>query len=366
MPSAVALLGRVDFPTDGIRDYCTFLGQALQRHDIVLSQVRVQWFEHGWIRALRQLSTECVEWRGKWVLVQYTALAWSRRGFPWGPLAALAILHRKGARVAVVFHDAIPFAGAGLYHRARTRFQIWVMRRLALHSDQAVSFLPIERMPWAHSDSLLGKFVTIPIGANLPEPEIGEREPSARASDGLTLAIFGVTAQDSGTLLGEVSDIAYVVKRAAKNASHFRLIVLGRGSSEAEHLLKNELQDLDIEISVLGLLPADRIAGILTAADAMLFVRGYVSGRRGTAIAGIVCGLPVVAYAGSETGFPVTEAGLELAPEGDREALASALTRVMTDKDFRQELRRRSVGARTEYFSWNKIAQQFAIGVFKT
>jgi glycosyltransferase involved in cell wall biosynthesis len=366
MPSAVALLGRVDSPTDGIRDYCMFLGEALRRHGIKLSQVRVQWFENGWIRALRQLSTESVEWRGQWVLVQYTALAWSRRGFPWGPLAAVAILRRKGARVAVVFHDTIPFGGAGLYERARTWFQIWVMRRLALHSDRAVSVLPIERMPWAQLDSLRRKFVTIPIGANIPEPDFGEREPGAPASDGLTLVIFGVTARDPETLLGEVSDIAYAVKRAAKNASHFRLIVLGRGSSESEPLLKKELQNLGIEISVLGLLPADRISGILAAADAMLFVRGYVSGRRGTAIAGIVCGLPVVAYAGSETCFPVTEAGVELAPEGDREALASALTRVMIENDFRQELRRRSIRARTEYFSWSKIAQQFAVGVFKT
>jgi glycosyltransferase involved in cell wall biosynthesis len=366
MPSAVALLGRVDFPTDGIRDYCTFLGEALHLHGVELNQVRVQWFEHGWIRALRQLSTECVEWRGQWVLVQYTALAWSRRGFPWGPLAAVAILRRKGARVAVVFHDTIPFAGAGLYDRARTRFQIWVMRRLALHSDRAVSVLPIGRMPWAQSDSLRRKVVTIPIGANIPEPDLGERKPSTPKSDGLTLVIFGVTARDPGTLLGEVSDIAYAVKRAAKSASGFHLIVLGRGSSEAELLLKKELQDLDIELSVLGLLPADRIASILAAADAMLFVRGYVSGRRGTAIAGIVCGLPVVAYAGSETDFPITEAGLELAPQGDREALASALARVMTENDLRQDLRRRSLRARMEYFSWSKIAQQFAVCVFKT
>jgi glycosyltransferase involved in cell wall biosynthesis len=366
MVSAVALLGRVDSPTDGVQDYCTFLGEALRRHGIEMSQASVPWFAKGWIGALRQLSWESADWRGRRVLLQYTALAWSRRGFPWGPLAAVAILRRKGARVTIVFHDTIPFGGTGLYDRVRTRFQIWVMRRLALLSDQAVSVLPIERMPWAQSDSLRRKFLTIPIGANIPEPDLGERGPSAPASDGLTLVIFGVTARDRGTLLGEVSDIAYAVRRAAQSASRFRLIVLGRGSSEAELSLKKELHNLDIEVSVLGLLPADRIAAILAAADAMLFVRGYISGRRGTAIAGIVCGLPIVAYAGSETDFPLTEAGLELAPEGDRDALASALARVMTENDFRQELRRRSVRARTEYFSWSKIAQQFAVGVFKT
>jgi glycosyltransferase involved in cell wall biosynthesis len=363
MLSAVALLGRRDYPTDGIQDYCTFLSKALQRHEIQLQQVNVEWFEKGWFVALRKLFHSASDWRGKWVILQYTSLAWSRRGFPLGALAAFWILRRKGARVATLFHDTLPFAGDGFYNRIRTRVQIWIMRTLAVRSLRAISALPIERMPWAQVRSLGSKFTTIPIGAAIPETNLESERPRSAKGAILTVAVFGITARDSQSIQGEVSDIAHAVKRAAESTSPLRLIALGRGSAEAENALKEALAGVNVEISVLGLQPPHKIAETLAAADAMLFVRGYISGRRSSAIAGIVSGLPVVAYSGPETCFPVTEAGVELAPEGDREALATALARVFTEYDFRQELRRRSACARTAYFSWSKIAQQYAASV---
>jgi glycosyltransferase involved in cell wall biosynthesis len=363
MPSAIALLGRLDSPTDGIQDYCTFLGEALKRHEIALTQVQVAWFRKGWIGAFRKLSQEAEAWRGEWVILQYTSLAWSRRGFPLGALVAFWILRRNGARVATLFHDTLPFGGAGFYNRLRTSVQTWVMRTLASRSLRAISALPIERMPWAQVDALRTKFTMIPIGAAIPEVNTEDNGRRSIAAPIPTLAVFGITARNSQSIQGEVSDIAYAVKRAAECTSPLRLIALGRGSAEAESALKEALAEVKVEVSVLGLQTPDKIAEVLAAADAMLFVRGYISGRRSSAIAGIVSGLPVVAYAGPETCFPLTEAGLELAPEGDREALATALARVVSENDFRQELRRRSLQARTDYFSWTKIAQLYAANV---
>src|SRR5271170_4310028 len=100
----IALLGRRDTPVDGVEDYCTFLGRALGARGIELKHARVPWMENGWIGGLRWLARECAAWRGQWVIVQYTALIWSRRGFPFLALAVLAVLRRAGARVAVVFH----------------------------------------------------------------------------------------------------------------------------------------------------------------------------------------------------------------------------------------------------------------------
>jgi glycosyltransferase involved in cell wall biosynthesis len=360
--SAIALLGRIDSPTDGIWDYCTFLAQALRENGIEFAPVRVRWFEDGWLAALRELSRQAIGWRDRWVLVQYTALSWSRYGFPLGVLAAVAILRHRGARVAIVFHDTLPFGGSRVSDRIRNWIQISVMRRLTRDSQRAVSVLPIARMSWAQSDSLQQKFVTIPIGANIPEMQerAGRRPAGGLAS---SLVIFGVTVRHREVIQAEVSDIAYAVRRAAQAASPIQLIVLGRGSFEAEEFLKKSLEGVNVCVSALGILPAERVTDILSASDAMLFVRGYISGRRGSAIAGIACGLPVVAYSGPETCFPVTEAGVDLSPEGDREALAAALTRVMTESDYREELRKRSERAQAEYFAWSKIARQFAVSV---
>ena len=110
---------------------------------------------------------------------------------------------------------------------------------------------------------------------------------------------------------------------------------------------------------MLGLMPPEDLAHALANAQVLLCVRGHVSSRRGSAIAGIACGLPIVGFRGAETGFPITEAGVMLANARDREGLAEALFEVLTDKNLIQDLRQRSEMAARKYFSWDAIASQF-------
>jgi glycosyltransferase involved in cell wall biosynthesis len=98
----------------------------------------------------------------------------------------------------------------------------------------------------------------------------------------------------------------------------------------------------------------------LAQADVLLFARGQISTRRGSALAGIACGLPVVAYSGPDTTAPVTEAGVVLVKEGDSEGLAAALERVLSDARLRAALRKRSRRAQQRYFSWSAIAALYA------
>jgi len=101
------------------------------------------------------------------------------------------------------------------------------------------------------------------------------------------------------------------------------------------------------------------------ASDVMLFVRGTISSRRGSAIAGIACGLPVVALRGKETAAPITEAGVVLLPEelddtALQAQLGKALERVLSENDLRLELVRRSQAAQEKCFSWQAIAARYA------
>jgi hypothetical protein len=43
----IALLGRQDTPTDGLEDYCTFLGEALSRRGVGLQKFRVDFAGRG-------------------------------------------------------------------------------------------------------------------------------------------------------------------------------------------------------------------------------------------------------------------------------------------------------------------------------
>jgi glycosyltransferase involved in cell wall biosynthesis len=149
------------------------------------------------------------------------------------------------------------------------------------------------------------------------------------------------------------------VKRAKSQLGEIRLVVFGRGSSEAETPLLRELEGSGVEVSVLGLLSPEEVAHELALADALLFVRGGVSSRRGSALAGLACELPVVGYRSEETGFPVTEGGVVFVALRDREALGEALTQVLANDDWRRQLRQRSRIAQEQHFSWEVISQSF-------
>jgi glycosyltransferase involved in cell wall biosynthesis len=142
-----------------------------------------------------------------------------------------------------------------------------------------------------------------------------------------------------------------------------RLVVFGRGSQEAASALHAEFSGTRIDVKTLGLLSPEDVSRTLACADVMLFVRGYISSRRGSAIAGIACGLPIVGFESVDTAWPLTEAGLVLAPENNREALSAALVKVLSDPALRQTLRERSRHAQKQYFSWTAIAKQFATGL---
>jgi glycosyltransferase involved in cell wall biosynthesis len=222
---------------------------------------------------------------------------------------------------------------------------------------RTVFTLPAAQLPWLAARS--EKVIFIPVGANIPDPGISSSDCSRRSDGRMSVAVFGVTGGPQ--IRPEVADIAYAIRQSTKIVPDLRLVVLGRNSVEARPVLLEALNGTGVEISTLGLLPSEEVARTLSAADALLFVRGSISTRRGSAIAGIICGLPIVAYAGSETAFPITEAGLELVPQGDREALADALGRVLTQENLRCELRRKSLEARDRYFSWDRIAERYLV-----
>jgi len=86
-----AFLGRRDYPTDVLEDYCTYLSEALRKRGLDLHLVRMPWAEMGWAKAMLWFYRQSREWQNQWILMQYTALAWSMWEFPtnflWGALA---------------------------------------------------------------------------------------------------------------------------------------------------------------------------------------------------------------------------------------------------------------------------------------
>jgi glycosyltransferase involved in cell wall biosynthesis len=348
----VVLVGRRDEPTDGVADYCTWLGGAMGEFGYKFEIVRLGWPERGWNATLAELRGMAAAWRGRWVLLQYTTLAWSRRGFPMQAPRILSVLRKSGARCAVVFHDFGPFIGGGVLGRLREYCHVQVLEKLYGLAEKAIFPVPLEKVSWLPPSH--DKAVYIPVGANCPETPVNLQ---AHSAEGKTVAVFCVTAGRHMTT--EVRDISYALKGARTVVAPLRLLVLGRGSREADEALRSEFAGTDVEVETLGLLSPQEVSRMLARADVMLFVRSEISSRRGSAIAGIAAGLPVVGYVGPETGWPITEAGLLPVPLGDREALSVALQKVLSNPALRTSLAERSRRAQEQHFSWRAIAARY-------
>ena len=354
--AAIALLGRADTPTDAVEDYCRCLGEALRKQGIRLAVERVPWEERGWRRALRSLGRRAKMWKGLWVIVQYTALAWSSRGFPLRFSRVLEILKRAGVRVAVVYHDVEPFAGMRMIDRLRRRTQLRAMRRAKDLCDMAVFTVPMEKLSWMQPPYTHSVF--IPVGANLPVSEEAASRKSIAGGGKLNIGVFSVTG--GSATQKEIGEIVEAVRFASSYVRNLKLTVLGRNSKETEGEFLQQLDGAPVELQVLGLLSNEDVARTLSGCDVLLFVRGPISTRRGSAIAGIACGLPVIAAEGPETSSLITDAGLAYYSPLKKNDLGTVLLHVLEDEHYRASLAQRSWIAQQRHFSWTVIATSYA------
>src|ERR1700680_84106 len=224
----IALLGRGSgAPTDGLEDYCVRLREALKKNGTSLEVIRVPIDEYGWLRSLFWLRRRLAGEEVSVALLQYTALSWSRWGFPAGVLLVAWMLKRSSIPVAVVFHDTQPVGGVRLRDRARRRVQGWVMRRLVRNSLKTVSSLPADRLTWLPAGPQRNKFALIPIGSNMSEAL--HANAASTNKGGPRIVVFGI---DRNQMLDEVGQIGRIVSSVARNVGSVRLAVFGLGARE--------------------------------------------------------------------------------------------------------------------------------------
>ena len=351
----VALVGKRDEPTDALRDYCRKRRRGAESSRRRDEDCRSP-MERGAGPTLARLWRHSSEWRGRWVVLQYTALMWSRRGFPLAVPAILWMIKMRGCRTAVVFHDVHAVPGSHWIDRIRVRFQVRVMRHVCRRADRAIFPVPPGQVPWLSSVPPNAAF--IPVGANIPSRDDLELlGPLPERVSPPAIAVFGVSSC-GWARNQEIEHIVQVIRQVSEDVGEVRLFLLGRGTKEAEASLREGLIGSRVNLTVDGLLCSEEVTARLSSCDVLLFVRGPLSTRRGSGLAGIACGLPVVAYEGCETGFPLRDAGVLFAPQNDVTALGEQLLRVLRDEELRHALAYRSKTVFREWFSWDRIAER--------
>ena len=352
----IMLLGRRDEPTDAVRDYATGLSNALRQHGIPCGTWEIRWQEQGWFAAMRELWNESHVWRGQWVVLHYTALMWSRRGFPLAAPFILGILKLRGCRTAVIFHDVYAIAGPRWIDRIRIYFQERIMRHMSKRAVRAILPVPIDSAAWLPA---LAQSIFIPVGANVPSLDDLAAEGFVPVHDGIpTVAVFGITTWPAAQHR-EVEAIAHAVGHACAKIGELQLLVLGRGGKEAESLLRDRLASSGVRLRVDGLRSEREISVSLAGSDVLLFVRGALSSRRGSGLAALACGLPIVAYQGNETACPLTEAGIAFVRQDDLVSLGNQLSALLLDRERRLDFGARNLAVFRQWFAWDRIAERW-------
>jgi glycosyltransferase involved in cell wall biosynthesis len=351
----IALLGRRDVPADGIADYCAHLQQALAPHGIALQLVHVEWPNGGWLPALRNLSRDSKNWRGKWVILQYTAMGWARRGFPIGALLSFAILRLRGARCAVLFHEPWGTTGPRRIDRIRCAFQNWTLRTLHRISRKTIFTVPLNSVRWLPRGPAHSAF--IPLGPNIPE-NLTKRS-ATHNQNGLRKTVVVFCVSEPPYRQREINEISNATRFAAAEGIPLRVVFVGRGTSEAKAEIDRAFHGTQIEVCNRGLCDAAEVTRIFSESDAMLAVRGRLYLRRGSVLSGLACGLPIVGYAGAAQGTIIEEAGIALVPFGDAEALGAALRNLLTDAQLWREMHEKNLRIQQRVFSWNVIAASY-------
>jgi glycosyltransferase involved in cell wall biosynthesis len=345
------LLGRRDTPTDGVEEYCQFLAQALRRRQHSAQIVRVPWIEVGWQAGLKRMYASLRDSPSNWVVMQFTNLMWSRRGFPVRALAVAGVARLAGKNLCIVFHDPSGFSGSYLRDRIRRLVQHSVMRALVSISQQSVLTVSHQGAPWIRRGKGAVPKV-IPVGSNIPPRVV----PVEMRTDGhlFTIGVFGVTEGH----VHEAREIAEVANRSAAELGAVQLLLFGRGVDAATSWVRQCIES-GVLVKAGGVMLPETVSEWLRSLDVLLFLRGVVSSGRTTAVAAIAHGLPVVGCYGNETAEPITEAGVALVAPGDIPGLSREVVRIARDAQFANELRRRSEDAYKRYFSWDRIAEQF-------
>ncbi|MEI7644941.1 MAG: glycosyltransferase, partial [Chloroflexales bacterium] len=317
------------------------------------------WSTRSWryIRAAIELG------HPDWLHIQYQTGAYAMRAGV-NLLPRYLRLFPERPRIAVTFHDLLePY----LFPKAGP-LRPWLNRRLAADADAVVATNAADASRLEAFGLRSPALATIPIGSNIDvSPPIGYNRTAWRAGLGvgpgeILVAYFGLLSPSKG------ADLLAEALSSLGAALPWRLLLIG-GAATAPQDVAFAAQ-LQAQIERRGLAPrvirtghvgAAAVSAHLLAADcAVLPFRDGASFRRGSLLAALAHGCPLITTAPNDP--PTAEALADgrvalLTPPGDSAALAAALARLAASPALRAKLAtagRRAAAA----FAWPAIARR--------
>jgi glycosyltransferase involved in cell wall biosynthesis len=278
------------------------------------------------------------------VLVQWVPTAFGRRmmNLPF----ALMLFSLAGRRLDLYVHEVGWDVGrepahrglAGVVHRIMT----WCAVRSSRHAWVTIP-------AWSAQLSLLGmrglppdeEPAWLPVPSNVPDRADAARVTELRREllrrgrqQRVLVGHFGTYGRFHMALM------PHVVTRILDEAGDRTMVLVGRGSEALRDYVAGERPELAERIVATGGLAAEEVAAHLAACD--LLVQPYddgASARRGSLMAGVALGKPVVSNRGRNTEeLWSLERAIQLADTHAPHALAGAVTKLLADAALRERL----------------------------
>ena len=335
-------------------------GSVLERDGLRLTLYPVieRWDFSSWSRIAQVLERTGSEVLG----IQYQTAAYQMHPatnlLPWR-----LRLMKDRPRVVVTFHDLkLPylFPKAGPVRR-------WVARALILGSDATIVTNEEDRIgAGGYGADNLHLF---PIGSNI-DPQVPPdydrwkwRERWGVGPDEVLLCYFGFLNESKG---GET--LFKALARLVAAGERVKLLMVGGkvGSSDPTNVAYLEqmellIRDLNLadRITWTGYVDGPEVSASFRASDiCVLPYRDGVSFRRGTLMAALAHGMPIVStHPRMEIGQIVEGENMALAPPGEPEALAGKIRELAASDQLRQRLAR-GASELSRLFSWEAIAEE--------
>jgi hypothetical protein len=296
--------------------------------------------DHFGPRGLATLSRE-LKTDGR-ILVQYVPHAFGARAmnlaFPFWLFS-----RRNKMPIDVMFHEvAFPIKrGQALRHNflgITTRIMALMIARAATRTFVAIPAWERALLPLVHDSR---QFNWLPVPSNIPVGKFDEKVRSLKTrylptQDGLLIGHFGTYG---GWISEELKSSVVPILQRRSNAS---LLLIGGKSEGFRSRLLSEHPSLKTRIHATGEIDPLDVSRHITCSD--LMVQPYpdgISGRRGSAMAVLSHGRPMVTTSGHLTEPLWKESGaVELVEVGQADAFIAATSRLMEDAHERARLGR--------------------------
>ncbi len=316
---------------------------------------------HWSLRGMPALYRQTVAAQPDVVLIQYVPYMYWRRG-PGVSVSLFALwLAFKGYRVVAIVHEAyIPWSkrprllAVGLVQRLALCVLIVSCTRVATSTSSLTRMLR-RWLPFAQS-----KMHTVPVFSNIPLIEMSEPERSARRKrlsiepDDVALVYFG--SQHEGKLFGMV---LRAFRMLYTRGYPVVLLVIGQQKDAVLERVKDWNGSIGQHVVATGYCSDNDVSFYLRCGDIFLspFLDG-VSTRRGSVMAALQHGLPVVTTVGPATDRALFADAVAMTAIGDEEGYVRAVEDLLRDPLTRWALGKRGHDLSERAFSWPLISKQ--------